>query len=165
MLRQKQRRRIGDALQAAFGHREHAELVGRAEPVLDRAYQAETRVRVALEVKHGIDDVLEYPRSGNRTLLGHMPDQDHGNPALFGEPRELRRAFAHLRDAARRRLQRLRIDGLDRVDDHDLGLTHANCRDDCLELHLCLQIDRGVDQTQAPGAHRNLLGRLFPCHV
>ena len=41
--------------------------------------------------------------------------------ALLGEARQLRRAFAHLGHAARRRFQRLGVDGLDRVDDHHLG--------------------------------------------
>ena len=120
---------------------------------------------VALEVEHGIDDMLEDARTGNRALLGHVPDQDHGNRALLGEPCELRRAFAHLCDAAWRRFERLRVDGLDRVDHHDLGLTAADCRDDCLELHFRQQLDRSVDQTQAPGTHRNLLGRLLSGHV
>ena len=135
VLRQEQRRRIGDALQAALGHREHAELVGGAEAVLDRAHEAEARMRVAFEVEHGVDDVLQHARAGDRALLGHVADEDDDDAALLGEARQLRRAFAHLRDAARRRRQRLGVDGLDRIDDDDLGRRRVDRRDDRLELH------------------------------
>ena len=63
VLRQEQRRRIADAAQAVVGHREHAEFVHRAEAVLERADQAEARVRVALEVQHRVDHVLEHARA------------------------------------------------------------------------------------------------------
>ncbi len=76
VLRQEQRRRIGHLAQALLGHREHAELVDRAEAVLERAHQAEARVRVALEVEHRVDDVLEHARPGERAFLGDVADQD-----------------------------------------------------------------------------------------
>ena len=76
MLRQEQRGRVGHALQAALGHREHAELVDGAEAVLDRAHQPEARMRVALEIEHRVDDVLQHARAGDRALLGHVADED-----------------------------------------------------------------------------------------
>ena len=33
-------------------------------------------MRIAFEIQHGIDDVLEHARPGDRALLGHVPDQD-----------------------------------------------------------------------------------------
>jgi len=60
---------FGDAFQPFFGHREHADLVDRAEAVLDRAHQAEARMRVAFEVQHRVDDVLEHARPGKRAFL------------------------------------------------------------------------------------------------
>ena len=76
VLRQKQRRRIGHALQALLRHREHAELVHRAEAVLERADQAEARVRIALEIEHRVDHVLEHARARERAFLGHVADED-----------------------------------------------------------------------------------------
>src|SRR3546814_10113283 len=67
VARQKQRRRIVDLLEAAIGHREHAQLIDCAKAVLDRADDAETRTRIVLEVQHGIDHVLENTRSEEHT--------------------------------------------------------------------------------------------------
>jgi hypothetical protein len=80
VLREEQRRWIGDPLQPALGHREDAELVGGAEAVLDRAHQPEARMRVAFEVEHRVDDVLEHARPGDRAVLGDVPDEDHDVP-------------------------------------------------------------------------------------
>src|SRR3546814_2491613 len=66
VARQKQRRRIVDLLEAAIGHREHAQLIDCAKAVLDRADDAETRTRIVLEVQHGIEHVLEQ-RSEEQT--------------------------------------------------------------------------------------------------
>ena len=91
-------------------------------------------MRVALEIEDGVDDVLEHARAGDRALLRHVADEDHDDPALLREPRQLRRAFADLGDAAWRRGQRLGVGGLDRIDDDDLGLRRPDRRDDRLEL-------------------------------
>ena len=77
VVREKQRRRIAHCAQPALGHGEHAEFVHRAEAVLDRAHQAKARMRVALEVQHGVDDVLEHARPGDRAFLGDVTDQQH----------------------------------------------------------------------------------------
>ena len=50
----------GTPVRPALGHLEQAELVGRAEAVLDRPQQAQGVVAVALERQHGVDDVLEH---------------------------------------------------------------------------------------------------------
>ena len=63
-------------LQPLLGHREHAELVHRAEAVLHRAHQAKSGVRIALEVEHGVDDVLEHARPGDRALLRDVADEE-----------------------------------------------------------------------------------------
>ena len=161
VLRQEQRRRIVDAAQAAVGHREYPELVHRAEPILDRADDAKAGMRIAFEIQHGVDDVLEHPRSGDRAFLGHVPDQDDGDALLFRYPRELRRAFANLRDAARRRRQRFGVDGLDRIDDDYFRLRFANGRDDRLDLDLGQHADPGILDAEALRAQRYLLGRFF----
>ena len=61
-------------------------------------------MRVALEIKHGIDDVLE------RAARPAPPPWSRGrpgsrDPGRFGQPGELRRAFAHLRHRSRRRAE------------------------------------------------------------
>ncbi len=165
VLRQEQRRRIGHAAQSALGHREHAELVRRAEAILDRAHEPEARMRVALEVEDGVDDVLEHPRAGDRAFLGHVADEDDDDVALLREPRELGRAFADLRDAARRRGQRLGVGRLDRIDDDDLGRLGADRGDDRLEVDLGQQRHRRVDEAEPHRAERDLLGRFLPGHV
>ncbi len=76
VLRQEQRRRIGHAAKPALGHREHAELVRCAEAVLDCTDQAKARVRIALEVEDGVDDVLEHARARDRALLRHVADEE-----------------------------------------------------------------------------------------
>ena len=104
----------------------------------------------------------EHARTGDRALLRHVADEDHDHAALLGEPRQLRRAFAHLRDAARRRLQRLGVDGLDRIDDHDLRLRSrliaATIASSCTSAS---NSTGRVDEPQPLRAQRNLLDRLF----
>jgi hypothetical protein len=165
VLRQEQRRRIRDAAQAAVGHREHAELVDRAEAVLERAHQPEGRVRVALEVEHRVDHVLEHARARERALLGHVADHAPRDAGLLGEARELRRALAHLRDRARRRLQLLGVQRLDRVDDRDRGLA-ASMRGDTRSSWISASsgTSAAVD-AEAPRAQRDLRGRLLAAHV
>jgi len=99
---QEDRARVGHALQALLGHREDADLVDRAESVLDRPHQPEAAVRVALEVQHRVDDVLQHARAGQRAFLRDVAHEHHRAAARLGRARELRRAFAHMRDRAGR---------------------------------------------------------------
>ena len=138
---------IGHALQAALGHREHADLVDRAEAVLDGAHQAKARMRVALEVQHRVDHVLQHARAGQRALLGDVAHQHHRRAAGLGEAREVRRAFAHLRHRAGRRGELVGIDGLDRIDHRDRRARGVERGQDLLQLdlgqHLHLRAARG----------------------
>ena len=54
------------------------------------------------------------------------PTRTMRGAALLGEARELRRAFAHLRDRAGRRGERVGVDGLDRIDHRDLRAASAS---------------------------------------
>ena len=47
-------------------------------------------------VQNGVYDVFQDARSGDRTFLGHMADQEDGNPAGFGQLAQARRAFPYL---------------------------------------------------------------------
>ena len=74
-------RKIADGFlhlpQPLLGHREHADLVGRAEAILDRAHHAEAAAGLALEIQHGVDHVLEDARAGDHAFLRHVPDDQH----------------------------------------------------------------------------------------
>ena len=111
------RRRVGHRAEAGVGHLEDADLVGRPEAVLDRAQDAQEAVAVALELQHGVDQVLEHPRPGDRAVLGDVADQHDGDVVAFGQPQQAVGRFAHLGDAARRRRQVGGVQRLHRVDD------------------------------------------------
>ena len=76
--------RIGHTGEPGPGHLEQPELVGRAEAVLDGAQHAQRVVAVALEREHGVDDVLEHSRAGERAVLGDVTDEDDGDTAPLG---------------------------------------------------------------------------------
>ncbi|MCY1394127.1 hypothetical protein D9M71_90420 [compost metagenome] len=133
---EKDRRRVGDLLEPFVGHAEHAQLVDRTEAVLDRPQQAQAAIGLALEVQHGIDHMLEHPRACQRAFLGHVTDQENRRAALLGIAHQQGRAFAYLGDTTRRRLQLFGKNGLDRVDDHDLGLFDLGSGDDAFDARL-----------------------------
>ena len=66
---------IGDREQPLAGHLHQPELVGGSEPVLQRAQHAQRVVPIAFEGEHGVDDVLERARPGERTVLGDVTDR------------------------------------------------------------------------------------------
>ena len=113
---EEQGRGVGDLRQAAVGHLEHADLVGRAEAVLDGAQDAELVAALALEVEHGVDHVLEHARAGDGAVLGDVADQQDGDAAALGERDQRLRRGAHLGDRAGRAVDRVEPHGLDRID-------------------------------------------------
>ncbi len=165
MLRQEQRGRVAHFAQALFGHGEHAQLVHRAEAVLERADQAEAGMGVALEIQHGIDDMLQHARPGQRAFLGDMADQDHGDRAALGQPGELCRAFAHLRHRAGCGSELFGIHGLDRVDHHHIRFFMGDGGLDLFQLDLRQQVHLARIQRQALGAQRDLLRRFLAADV
>src|SRR5205085_6916835 len=76
-------RRIRDADEAGAGHLEDAELVRRAEAVLDGAEDAVRAVAVALELQHAVDEMLEHARSGDGAVLRHVADEDRRHAGLL----------------------------------------------------------------------------------
>ena len=113
---------FGDRREAGAGHLEHAELAHRAEAVLDRADDAMRVVPLAFEVQHRVDDVLERLRSGEAAVLRDVADEDGRDVLSLRGKQKLRGGLAHLPDAAGRRLELDREDGLNRVDDHERRL-------------------------------------------
>jgi hypothetical protein len=71
--------------QPGAGHLEDADLVGRAEAVLDRAQDAELVAALALEIEHGIDHVFDHAGAGDLAVLRDMADQDDGDAARLAK--------------------------------------------------------------------------------
>ncbi len=157
--------RIADAPQSLLGHREHADLVYRAEAVFHRAHQAEARARVALEIEHRVDDVLEHARPRDGAFLRDVADEEERRARALGVARELRRALAHLGDRAGRRLQGFGPYRLDRIDHRHARLRRFQGADDALELRLGEQPHAADLEAQALRPARDLLGRLLAAHV
>ena len=70
--------------------------------MLDGAQHAQRVVPVALEREHGVDDVLEHSRAGERAVLGDVADEDDGDTAPLGLGGELLGARPDLQHRARR---------------------------------------------------------------
>ena len=115
--REKNSRRVPDLLQSARAHGEEAQLVHRAEAVLGGTHDAIAAAGFAFEVQHGVHQVLEQARAGDRALLGHVADDDDGGAARLGVAHQLRGALAQLRHRARPRARAPRLHGLNRIDD------------------------------------------------
>ncbi len=165
MRRQKNRARVADAFQAALGHREDADLVDRAEAVLDRAHEAKARMRVAFEIEHRIDDVLQHTRPGERAFLGHMADEHDGDAARLGGARQVRRALAHLRHRARRGRERIGVQRLDRIDDAERRRFDIERGEDALELNLRHHAHTRAVEAEPLRTQRHLRAALFAADV
>ena len=85
---------------------------------------------LAFQVEHGVDNMLQHPRSGDGAFLGDVPDQEHGHTAAFRQFTQARRAFAHLRDRTGCRFHLGQGHGLDRVYDHEGWLGILNVFED-----------------------------------
>ncbi len=105
--REEDRRWIAHLLESRLRHGEEAELVHRPEAVLGGAHDAVTAAGLALEVQHGVDQVLEHPRARDRAFLGDVADDDDGGARWSWRSA---RAPPCIRAAARRR-PRLAVDG------------------------------------------------------
>src|SRR5439155_1361013 len=93
-------RRVWHLLEPGFTHGEDADLLGRAEPVLGRAQDPELLPAVPFQVQHGVNDMLQDPGSGDRTLFGHVTDQKDRHPGLLRQPHEAGGRLAYLGHAA-----------------------------------------------------------------
>jgi hypothetical protein len=90
-------------------------------------------VRIALEVQHRVDHVLEHSGTGQGALLGHVADEHEAHTGALGRARQLRGALAHLRHGSGRGLQVSRVQGLDRVDHRDLRPLLLDRGEDAIE--------------------------------
>jgi hypothetical protein len=155
--------RIGDADEAVAGHLEDAQLVRRAEAVLDGSQDPVRPVAVAFEMERAVHQVLEDARPRDSTLFRHMADEEHSDPVLLGEAEEPGGGFADLCHRAGRRAELRRVQSLDGVDDRNLRAFALERRADVVEVCLGQDVDvPGAAQTV--GAELYLRGRLLPGH-
>ena len=61
--------------------------------------------------------MFENFRTCDRAFFGDVTDDEKGDPAGFGDPHEPAGALTHLRNASRRRGERLGIYSLNTIDD------------------------------------------------
>ena len=76
---------------------------------------------VAFEIEHGIDDVLERFRPGDRAFLCDVAGQKNRRPVCFANSHKLARDVADLRNAAGRGFDLFAENRLDRIDDDKIG--------------------------------------------
>ena len=122
--------RVGDLGQTALGHLEDADLLRGAEAVLRRPEQAQRRRSLALQVQHGVDEVLQGLWSGQRPVLGHVADEDDRDAVALGHLHQPQRALADLADAARPapRARRRSRSGSSRRSGRPAGASRARSR-------------------------------------
>src|SRR6185503_10150125 len=101
VLREERASRIRDLGQAAIAHLEDADLLGRSEAVLRGTEQADRRVAVALERQHGVDQVLERLRAGDRAVFRDVSNEHDGNAIGLRQLHQPEGRTADLADASR----------------------------------------------------------------
>ncbi len=116
---------------------------------------------LAFEVQHRVDDVLERLRAGEVAVLRDVADEHRRDVLSFRGEQKLRGRLAHLADAAGRRLELDREDGLDRVDDDERRLQPRDLFEDALDACLGQQVERRGADAKAIAAALDLVLGLF----
>jgi hypothetical protein len=111
----------------------------------------------AFEVQHGVDDVLERLGPGEAAVFRDVADEKGRHVASFRSEQQLRCRFAHLSDAAGRRLELERKHRLDGVDDDQRRLDARNLVENALEARFGEQIQRRVADGEPLAARFDLV--------
>ena len=135
---------------------EAADLVDRAEAVLDRAQHAQPGVALALELQHDVDDVLERARPGDRAVLGDVADEQGRQVALLGDPHQRAGDRADLGDAAGDAVDLGAGDRLHRVDDQQVGLDRLDVAEHGGQVDLGGEVEAVLERAGALGAQPHL---------
>ena len=153
---------VGHLSETRAEHLVDAQFGGRTETVLDGTEDAVHIMLVAFKLEDSIDDVFEHLRTSQRAFLGDVADEDDGRARLLGELEDTGGTFAHLTNAACTRLEVIGGDGLDGVDDEDVGLDIGDVGEDGVEVGFAGDVD-GVEgiRTQAGGTELELVGGFF----
>ena len=142
-------------------HLEHAYFECRAETIFDTAQNAISIVAVALELQNDIDDMFQNLRSRDCSLFGNVAYDENWNAAAFGIFEQRCGTFANLRHTPCRRVDKVGVHRLNRVDDHHVGTYLVNLRHDVFEQ--CLRVDDAllVADADTLGTQFDLLCRLL----
>ena len=143
------------------GASRNARVARRAEAVLQRAQRPVRALALALELEHAVDQVLEHARAGERALLGDVADEEDGDAACLGEPRDAVGDLSHLADRPGGAGEVGRVKGLHRVDHADLGPLGVQRREHRAEVGLRQHRDLERCARQPLGAQPDLRGRLL----
>jgi hypothetical protein len=120
----------------------------------------ETRAGFAFEIQHRVDHVFEHARAGDAAFLGHVTDQEHAGAGLLGEAHELGRRLAHLADRTRRSGEQFGPDGLDRIDDQQVGPARRGFAENAFDRGFCERFE-AIECDAEPLAARSDLGQAF----
>ena len=163
--REEQSAGVGDLGDAVTGHLEAAHLIRRPEAVLVGAHETQRGLAVALELQHDIHEVFEQAGAGDRAVFGDVADEQHRQVAILADADERRRDLAHLRGPAGEPVGEAGGDGLHAVDDHQLRLHLVDLAEDCREVGLGGEEERGLQGVGAFGAQAHLAHRLLGADV
>ena len=164
-IRKKEFRRIGNIDQPAVAHLEKPDFIRAAEAIFHRTKKAVFGISLALEIEHSIDDMLEHTRTCKRAVLRDMTDDKSGDAIRLCYAKKFNGTFPHLGDTARRALDIRSKEGLNRIDDEEVGLDVFNVRFNLFEVGLTDDIERVGDRMQTVGTHANLARALLPRHI
>src|SRR5688572_15611778 len=109
--------------------------------------------------------MLKYFRTREAPVFSDVADQDGWHVLALGGEQELRGRFTDLPDAARRRLEFGRPDGLHRVHDDERRLETGDFLQDPLDARFRQQIQRRVTHAEAVAAVLDLVLRLLARRV
>ena len=160
-----QRRRVVHGDEAGLRHAEDADLVYAPEAILGRAQDAVIGDRLALEVEHRVDDVLERLGAGDPASLGDMTDDEHRGAGLLGEAHEPGGTLADLADVTGCALEIRGEDGLNGVEDDGSRSQGLGGRENVLEVRLAEQHDVARAFLQAIGTQLDLERGFLARHV
>ena len=110
-----------------------------------------------LEIQHDVDHVLEGAWSGDRALLGDVPDKEHGDAGCFGHLAHAEHRGPNLRDASRRPGSPGISQRLHRVDHHERWAFRLDRGDHRVDVGLDEQANPGTGATKPPSSQGKLL--------
>src|SRR2546423_1130642 len=119
----------------------------------------------ALEVQHGVDDVLQGLGAGDPTAFGHVADRENGGLRFFRETHQPRGALSHLSHVSRRTLEIAGEYRLDGIDDYRVETLRAGSGKNCLEQSLIEEGNIFCRPVKPFGTELHLKGGLFTGHV
>ena len=153
--------RIGEVFQSFLRHAEKGDFVRRAEPVFKRAENAVVFVAAAFQKEDGIHQMFERFRSGNRAVLGNVPDEYYGFPGALGEFHSRFRGGADERNRTGGLGKASRSENAYRVEDDESGRIAFERGEHVFDERSREKADIGIGDSQTDGAVRNLRGVFF----